>query len=397
MNNRIIPITLVVSDKEQKKRLERMITANTMVRLAEEEADEMGVLIYEPGQNVDEDLPYIIQALETGQAEDVYLAGNNADPDILIRAMRSGIREFIQYPVGENDFRSAVMRTAMRMSLGEDEGEKGKIFTVLGAKSGLGASTLAVNLACALNEREPGRTALLDLRRPFGESHYFLDLSFEYTWADLADDISRLDATYLRSAMAEHSSGLHVLPGPANGDRPDPHALFLILEQLRHNYDFVIVDTAHPLDEDLPKEIELADTILIATQLILPCLARTSSLVEAIRSQDPDADRRMKLVANRVAKNSTIGVSEAADVLNREIRWVIPEDPDSSLAAINQGTPLVTAYPKSPATKAIMGLVSDLAPRPAKARKGLSLPFSSLFRKKGKGTDGNDSLAGATL
>jgi len=397
MNNRIIPITLAVSDPEQKKRFERMIAANTMVRLADEEAGEMGVLIYEPGQNVDEDLPYIIQALESGQAGDVYLAGNNADPDILIRAMRSGIREFIQYPVGEDDFRAAVMRTAMRMSLGEDEGEKGRIFTVLGAKSGLGASTLAVSLACALNGREPGRTALLDLRRPFGETHYFLDLSFEYTWADLADDISRLDATYLRSVVAEHSSGLHVLPGPANGDRPDPHALSLIIEQLRHNYDFVVVDTAHPLDEDLPKEVEHADAILIAMQLSLPCLARTAGLMEAIRGQDPDGARRMKLVATRVARNSTIGVSEAADVLSREISWVIPEDADAALAAINQGTPLVTAYPKSPATKAILGLVADLAPGPGKAKKGLSLPFSSLFRKKGKGAANKDSLAGAAL
>lgn len=397
MNNRIIPITLAISDKEQKKRFERMIAANTMVRLAEDETDEMGVLIYEPSDNVDEDLPFIIQALESGQAEDVYLAGNAADPDILIRAMRSGIREFLQYPVEENDFRAAIMRTAMRSSLGEDEGGKGKIFTVLGAKSGLGSTTLAVSLASVLNERAPGRTVLLDLRRPFGESHYFLDISFEYTWADLTEDISRLDATYLRSVMTEHESGLHVLPGPNGGDRPDQQALFLILEQLRHNYDYVVVDTGYPHDRGLPKELEDADRIIIALQLTLPCLARTSRLVESIRGQDPDADRRMKLVATRLVKNSSISVNEAAEVLSREITWTIPEDADSTLSAINQGTPLVVAYPKSSASKAIMSIAADVAPRPKSERKGLSLPFSSLFRKKGKGPDGNDNLAGAVL
>ena len=396
MNNRIIPITLAISDKEQKKRFGRMIANNTMVRFVDDEADEMGVLIYEPGDNVEEDFPYIIQALESGQAEDVYLAGNNADPAILIRAMRSGIREFLQYPVDENDFRAAVMRTAMRSSLGEDEGEKGRIFTVLGAKAGLGSSTLAVSLAVALNERAPGRTALLDLRRPSGEAHFLLDFSYEYTWADLAEDISRLDSTYLRSVMAEHDSGLHVLPGPNGTDVPDAHAMYLILEQLRHNYDFVVVDTAHPLEDDLPKEIEYADAILIAMQLTLPCLARTSHLVETIRSQDPDAERRMKIVATRVARNSTIGVSEASDVLSREISWIIPEDSDSALSAINQGTPLVTAYPKSPASKAILNVATALAPRPKKAKKGLSLPFASLFRKKGK-AQADDNLAGAIL
>ena len=394
MNNRIIPITLAVSDKEQKKRFERMVSASNMVRLADDEAGEMGVLIYEPGDNVDEDLPYIIQALESGQAEDVYLAGNAADPDILIRAMRNGIREFIQYPVEENDFRAAIMRTAMRSSLGEEEGDKGRIFTVLGAKSGLGSTTLAVSLACALNEREPGRTALLDLRSPSGEAHYFLDLSFEYTWADLADDISRLDATYLRSVMAEHGSGLHVLPGPNNADRPDDHALFLILEQLRHNYDYVVVDTAYPHEGGLPKEVEHADTVLVALQLSLPCLARTSRLVETVLGQDPDAERRMRLVATRVSKNPSIGVSEAADVLKRKISWTIPEDAESALSSINQGTPLITAYPKSPASRAILFMVAELAPGAKPDRKGLSLPFASLFRKKAKATDGNDNLAG---
>ncbi|XXJ18641.1 AAA family ATPase [Desulfovibrio caledoniensis] len=396
MNNRVIPISLAVIDKEQRDRLEKMISANPMVRLVGEDAEEMGVLIYEPGDSVEEDMPHIIHALESGQAEDVYLAGDVADPEILIRAMRSGIREYLKFPVEENDLRAAVMRTAMRLSLGVDDSDKGRIFTVMGCKPGVGTTTLAVNMACALNEREPGRTVLLDLRQPMGEIPYFLDLKYDYTWGDLVADISRLDATYLRSVMAEHESGLHVLPCPASGERPDEHTLFLILEQLRHGYDFVVVDAATPGEDELPKEVELADSILVGMQLSLPCLARVSRLTDSIGGQDPDADRRMRLVATRVTRNGSIGVPEAAEVLGREITWSIPEDGDTVLSSINQGTPLVQAYPKSQAAKAVQALVADLAPKASKARKGLSLPFSSLFRKKGKGSS-NDNLAGATL
>jgi pilus assembly protein CpaE len=210
-------------------------------------------------------------------------------------------------------------------------------------------------------------------------------------------DISRLDSTYLRSVVAEHESGLHVLPAPANAERPSNHNLFLILEQLRSSYDYVVVDTAYTSDDDLPKEIELANSILIAMQLSLPCLARTSRLMDAIRNQDPDADRRMQLVATRVVKNSTIGVSEAAEVLGRRIAWVIPEDGDSVLSSINQGTPLVLAYPKSLVSRAVEDLARVLAPRPKKARKGFSLPFGSLFRRKGKVSDADESLAGVSL
>lgn len=397
MNNRIIPVTLALQDKEQRKRIGQMIANNYMVRLMEDDTDEMGVLIYEPTDSVDEDMPHIIQALESGQAEDVYLAGSNANPDVLIRAMRSGIREFLQYPIEENDFRAAIMRTAMRGSLDADEGEKGKIFTLLGSKAGLGASTLAVSLACTLNAFQPGKTLLLDLRRPAGEVPYFLDLKYEYNWGHLVEDISRLDSTYLRSVVAEHESGLHVLPAPSGAERPDDHTMFLILEQLRSNYDYVVVDTAYPSDENLPKEVEQADSILVAMQLTLPCLARTSRMMDSIRSQDPDGERRLKLIANRVAKNSTIGVSEAAEVLDRDIAFIIPEDSDSSLSSMNQGTPLVMAYPKSPATKAIQKMADALGERKKKDKKGFSLPFASFFRKKDKKTKNDDSLAGATL
>ncbi|NDV20699.1 histidine kinase [Pseudodesulfovibrio sp. JC047] len=393
MNSRIIPISLAVTTKEQQARFERIIAENPMVRLVEDDADEVGILIYEPSASVAEDMPHVIQAFETGQAEDVFLTGKNTDPDILIQAMQSGIREFIKFPVDEQSFRAAIVRTAMRSSLVEDDSEKGRVVTVLGCKSGMGVTSLAVNVASILNEQDPGRTILVDLRRPGGETPYFLDLKYDYSWGDLIEDISRLDATYLQSVVTEHESGLHVLPGPAGFGSPDAHALYLILEQLRRTYTHVVVDTAYPHDEILPKEVEEADDILIAFQLSLPCLARTSRLMDSIRGQDPDAERRMKLVANRVAKNSSIGFSEASDVLGRNVAWVIPDDSAAALSAINQGKPLVQAYPKSPVTKNIRALVADLVPATKLPHRKLSTRVASLFRRKKK----DESVAGASI
>jgi len=397
MNNRIIPVTLSLIDEGERKRLAQIISANSMLRLLDEDAEEMGVLIYEPGPSVDEDMPHIIHALETGQAEDVYLAGPQADPEVLIRGMRSGIREFLQYPVNEDDFRAAIMRTAMRGSLEDNDVEKGKITTVLGAKHGLGATTIAASLAWCLNEADPGSTLLLDLRRPSGEVPYFLDLKHDYDWSHLADDISRLDATYLKSVVTEHESGLHVLPGPAVHEAPDPQVLYLILEQLRHVYAHVIVDTAYPDDQVLPREIEQADIVFVVTQMTLPCLARTSRLLDSIRSQDPDADRRMKLLANRVTKDNAISVDEAADVLGKDIALPVPEDFAASLSAINQGVPIVASHPKSPASKALRRLAKGIGGKKKTAKKRFSLPFAGLFGRKKKGKSENDNLAGAVL
>lgn len=65
-----MPVTLAVTDREERRRIERMVAASYLVRLADPEADETGVLVYEPGEGVDEDLPQIIQALESGRVEE---------------------------------------------------------------------------------------------------------------------------------------------------------------------------------------------------------------------------------------------------------------------------------------------------------------------------------------
>jgi pilus assembly protein CpaE len=355
MDNRIIPVTLALNDKDERKRLERIVAASYMVRLADEDAGETGLLIYEPGENVDEDLPHIIQAMESGQVDDVYLAGRHADPEILIRAMRSGIREFLQFPVEEADFRAALMRTAMRRNHGGEAGEQGRIVTVAGGKAGLGTSTLSAGLAWALNRRAPGRTLLLDLRRPLGEIPYFLDLKFEYTWAHLLEDISRLDATYLNSVVTVHGSGLHVLPGPTGGPRPDERSLALILDQLRFGYDFIVVDTAWTDGEAACGELLKADVLYVPLHLTLPSLSRTSRLLDVLHRQDPATDERIRLVANRVVKDSTIGVPEAAEVLGRDIAWAVPEDTAAARGARAHGAPHAAPPPTTPQISTVYG------------------------------------------
>ncbi|MFH1915023.1 MAG: histidine kinase [Pseudomonadota bacterium] len=396
MSNRIMPVTLAVTDREERRRIERMVAASYLVRLADPDADETGVLVYEPGESVDEDLPQIIQALESGRVEDVYLTGRAAGSDLLIRAMRSGIREFLSFPVDEEEFRAAVMRTVMRRGRGCDTGEGGRIVTVAGCKPGLGGSTLAASLAWCLNRRATGRTLLLDLRRPMGEIPFFLDLKHEYTWGHLMEDISRLDATYLRSVVAEHESGLAVLPGPDHGERPDEGSLGMILEQARQDYDFVVVDSIWPaahLAGALPAELERADDLCVPLHLTLPCLASAARVLESIRQHGPGMDARLRLAALRVPRDATIGVSEAAEALGRDIAWMVPDDFALALSALNQGTPLVAAFPRSPAARAMERMAAELDHRPALKPQRASF-LGSLFGSR-RGVDSSKPVKGA--
>jgi len=380
-----MPVTLAVTDREERRRLERMVAASHLVRLAEPDADETGLLVYEPGGSVDEDLPRIVEAMESGRVQEVFLTGRAADPDLLIRAMRCGIREFLPFPADEEEFRAAVMRTVMRRGRGGEPGEGGRIVTVAGCKAGLGASTLAVNLAWCLNRRAPGRTLLLDLRRPAGEIPFFLDLTYEYTWGHLMEDISRLDATYLRSVVAGHDSGLAVLPGPDRGERPDEDSLGLILEQARQDYDFVVVDSTWPEDAGLagglPVELARAHVLCVPLHLTLPCLARAARVLEGVRGHVPEAEERLRLAALRVSRDGTIAAPEAAEALGRDIPWAVPDDFASALSSLNQGKPLVAAFPRSPAARAMERLAAELDHRPAPATQRPSF-LGSLFGRR---------------
>lgn len=379
MNTRILPVTLAVGNQEERMRLEGMIENMHMTRLQPEDAESMGVLVYEPGPSAEDDFPHIFHALESGQAEDVYLAGEAPESELLIRAMRNGIREFLKFPITEEDLRAALMRTAMRGSL-EEDGPRGHVVTVLGSKAGLGVTTIAVNLACAINENMSEGAALLDLRQPVGETPLFLDLHYDFTWGELVKDISRLDATYLRSVMCKHSSGLKVLPAPSRSEKVGEQDKYMILEHMRQAFPVAVVD-ASPLEEDeLPKEVELADTIVLVTDLSMPGLARTARLMKMLRTQDPDTERRIHLVVNRFTKDSGVNLAEAEEVLEKSVSWVVPEGYSIALSALNQGVPLIQSAPKSPTARAFRKMAKHFSPEQERCeRKGFSL--FGLFRK----------------
>ncbi len=199
-----------------------------------------------------------------GQPALVILVGPAPTPELLLAAMRAGISEYLPEPVAEADLRAALDRAqrlrdrgqasqsqagqsfqaAQAAGQGGQAGQDGRIVLVLGAKGGIGTTTVAVNLADALTRQGAGRTALLDLAQPQGETPIFLDLEHTYTWADVAQNIERLDATYLESVMARHRSGLAVLPAPDFSAEAalEPEVLLQILELLRHGYAQVVVD-----------------------------------------------------------------------------------------------------------------------------------------------------------
>jgi len=344
---------------------------------------------------------------------DVILVGP-PDPQVLMGAMRAGIQEFLALPLEGKALDAALQRVLDRADdrpgpdagrqAASGSGDQGSLVYVLGGKGGVGATTVAVNTAVELasslgasgdssRQAAPNdQVALIDLRMPLGEAPLFLDLEHEYTWAEAVRDPSRLDATFVQSLMVGHESGLRVLPAPnqfLDSASLTVEAAEPLFRLLRSRFAVTVVDGSDSLDEATMRVMGMADHILLVIVLSLPCLANARKLLDTFDALDAFDTEAVRLVVNRHLSKAEISVQDAEELLGRKVHATIPNDYETTLAAINQGTPLSQAAPKAKVTAAVAELARslNLAEGPAHSGQGL---FSRLLPRRRE----RDSLPG---
>ena len=336
------------------------------------------LLFYELGDNPDEDFKQIQSLLSSNAVDEVFVISANKESDLILRAMRAGAQEFISQPIDEAELKNALLEFKKRIKLkspvmDHQQQSLGKIINVMGAKGGVGTTTLAVNLAMTLaGKKEAGSVALVDLNMVFGEIPLFLSIVPAYHWGQIVENINRLDNTFLLNVMTPHKSGVRVLPSTShlNGHPPlTPQIMDRILATMKKTFDFIIVDAGQTLDGPTLKTIEMAERNFLITLLNLPCLHNTNNLLKSLTSVGAAQKDRVKLVANRYLKNNDIAISEAEESVQSEIFWSIPNDYKTTMSAINRGKPLFEIAPKAKITKKIDGLVETLLHGERKIKK----------------------------
>src|SRR5579872_7191525 len=141
----------------------------------------------------------------------IFAIGTLNHPQVIVNAMRAGAREFIERPTNTTDLLEAFVRLTNAQRRGKQEGLRGKVFSVINAKGGNGATTVSVNLALALQSAY-GQTALIDLA-PLGHTALHMNLKPVFTVSDATRNLHRMDASLLESFMTRHSGGLQLLAG----------------------------------------------------------------------------------------------------------------------------------------------------------------------------------------
>jgi pilus assembly protein CpaE len=358
------------------------------VRLTADPEARLDVLAADLGEDPSARLAELAGLLERGVVREVILLGEKPDPELLIRAMRAGIKEFLSLPLQDGELEEALARISGRLpGDGAGEGKNGQVLSVVGASGGLGATTLAVNLAWELQALKPGSTVLVDLRRPEGEIPLFLDLEYSYTWGEVAENITRMDQTFLRSVLAEGENGLRILPGPSAGQWPQPtasaEAIRECLQGLCEMFEYVVVEDNRGLDAVSEQVLQASSVQWLLMSLSVTGLARGKRHLDEAARLDSKSHERTRLAVCKTVKGGEIGTEEAGEVLGKAVALVIPEDLPSTLSCINQGRPLAAAAPKSPVLKAVRREAREIAGASQPEEKAKS-SSSSLFSKLGR-------------
>ena len=287
----------------------------------------------------------------------IFAIGNLNQPQVIVNAMRAGAREFIERPTTTTDLLEAFVRLTTAQRRGRQEGVRGKIFSVINAKGGNGATTVAVNLALALQSAH-SQTALVD-GAPLGHAALHLNLKPVFTAADATRNLYRMDASLLESFMTRHGSGLQLLAGtnvPATVD-PSTADFVRLFDMLVTHFRYVVVDASSRFDAASRLIASLSETVLLVA------CSDVASLWSAARVQQYLAETgspdRVRLVLNRFRKVPGFSEADAEAAVGAKLLWRIPNQYFAISGAIDRGTPVMDQR-TSEIARCFSGLAQEL-------------------------------------
>ena len=261
----------------------------------------------------------------------------------------------------------------------------GDVVVIMGAGSigGVGTTSVAVNLGCILARDSKNSVALVDLDLCLGDADVFLDMIPDYTLVDVAQNVTRLDFTLLKRSLTKHSSGLFLLPRPVQLEDISlitPEDLQRVIGLLKATFTHLVLDLSKGYSAIDQIALEMANQILLVTQLDLPCLRNVVRLMTSFGQMKGLADK-VKIIINRMGlETGQITLKKAQDTIGREIFWQLPNDYRSMIEARNNGVPLVDQSPRAAITQALLGLAEALTTDSAAATAATSGKKSGFGR-----------------
>ncbi len=303
------------------------------------------------------------------------------EADYLRRSMLAGAREFLIKPFSSDELVSSIRRVyqlgatrrqvmpAMTQTPGgttaaaeASSHQRGKIVSVFSAKGGVGCSTIAVNVAIALQQNAASKVAIVDTSLQFGDVGVLLNLYASRTIADLAPHADELDNELVSDILIPHSSGIKALlapPRPEVADTVTPPLVMEVLDRLRSVFDVIIVDTSSTLDDLVLSVLDISDKIIVVTTPEIPAIKNAKLFFEVSEALEYDRSRIM-FVLNKTDKRINIRAEDIEANIKYKIEAQLPLDERVVTVAVNQGVPYVLGDKNGLLTQATVAMSNRL-------------------------------------
>ena len=265
-----------------------------------------------------------------------------AEPDLILQSMRAGANEFFTWPPPEETFHGAIRRTAARRETAQGARAAATTLVFFGAKGGAGTTTVAVNCGVELARLSKKSTVIVDLKPGLGEVALFLGVRPRYSLLDAIDNLHRLDREFLRELVTKHKSGLEILAGSDQFDRPgaaDGGAIEELFRLLARQYEYIVVDAGSQINSCTVAALYTADTIFMVANPDVPSVRNAQRLLDRVR-QLGACGERVRVLLNRAAEPFPIPPKQIEGALGHPIHHTFPSDYKTVSTALNSGVPL---------------------------------------------------------
>ena len=337
---------IVTGDEEFRKHMGRLIRSSPIpVSVIDDRARETStpdLVIVDIRGDASSAMATIERLRADVQGAGIFAIALTADPDLILQSMRAGANEFFAWPPSDETFHGAIRRTAARRETTQGARPAATTLVFFGAKGGAGTTTMAVNCGVELARLSKRSTVIVDLKPGLGEVALFLGVRPRYSLLDAIDNLHRLDREFLRELVVKHKSGLEILAGSDQFDRPgaaDGGAIEELFRLLARQYEYILVDAGSQINSCAVAALYTADKMFLVANPDVPSVRNAQRLLDRVR-QLGACGERVRVLLNRAAEPYPIPPRQIEAALGHPIHHTFPSDYKTVSTALNSGVPL---------------------------------------------------------
>lgn len=297
---------------------------------------------------------------------------------MLLDLMRAGVSEVVKLPLDRAELNDSIERIRARHYISSATPPRGRILSFVSCKGGAGATFLATNLGYVLATSFNKKVLYIDLHMQYGDAAFYLSESAgKSSFADIIGQAG-LDSTVVASSSMQVAKNFYLLQAPEAIEKTSgikPQQVDTLLTVAVQDYDFVIVDIAENFDGLTMKALDRSEQIYAVMQPILPYV-RAMSKVLHVFTLLGYGSQKIKVVLNRMSKDTRPDQAKLEEVIQKTCEWVVPNDFKNSIESANSGVPIQKLAPDSAVSKSLMHLAANLVGDKAAARPSF---FARLF------------------